>query len=93
MPALLRYAPSPLLSNGYLHEVLDRWFEQQIKPSLHGKAELIRFADDFVVVCEKREDAEGLLEQVKTRFASYGLTIHPDKTRIVDFRHAPLAKQ
>jgi len=78
---------SPLLSNVYLHEVLDRWFEQQIKPTLHGKAELIRFADDFVVVCEKREDAEGLLAQVKARFANYGLTIHPDKTRIVDFRY------
>jgi group II intron reverse transcriptase/maturase len=78
---------SPLLSNVYLHEVLDRWFEQTIKPELHGRAELIRFADDFVVVCEKREDAEALLEQVKARFESYGLTIHPDKTRIVDFRH------
>jgi RNA-directed DNA polymerase len=78
---------SPLLSNVYLHEVLDRWFTQQIKPQLHGRAELIRFADDFVVVCQNREDAEALLEQVKARFASYGLTIHPEKTRIVDFRH------
>jgi RNA-directed DNA polymerase len=78
---------SPLLSNVYLHEVLDRWFEQQIKPQLSGRAELIRFADDFVVVCERREDAEGLLEKVRARFASYGLMIHPEKTRIVDFRH------
>ncbi len=78
---------SPLLSNVYLHEVLDRWFEQQVKPQLSGRAELIRFADDFVMVCQRREDAEALLEQVKTRFASYGLTIHPEKTRIVDFRH------
>ena len=78
---------SPMLSNIYLHEVLDGWFERGIKPKLHGKAELIRFADDFVVVCEKREDAEALLEQVTARFQSYGLTIHPEKTRIVDFRH------
>ena len=78
---------SPLLSNVYLHEVLDGWFEQQIKPRLQGRAELIRFADDFVVVCRRREDAEALLEQVKARFESYGLAIHPDKTRIVDFRH------
>lgn len=78
---------SPLLSNVYLHEVLDSWFVREIKPKLHGKAELIRFADDFVVVCQRREDAEALLEQVKARFDSYGLTIHPDKTRIVDFRH------
>ncbi len=77
---------SPLLSNVYLHEVLDRWFTQQIKPQLRGKADLIRFADDFVVVCEKREEAEQVLAQVKTRFESYGLTIHPEKTRIVDFR-------
>jgi hypothetical protein len=76
-----------MLSNIYLHEVLDGWFEREIKPKLHGKAELIRFADDFVVVCEKREDAEALLEQVAARFQSYGLTIHPEKTRIVDFRH------
>lgn len=78
---------SPMLSNIYLHEVLDGWFEREIKPKLHGQAELIRFADDFVVVCEKREDAEALLEQVSARFQSYGLTIHPEKTRIVDFRH------
>jgi group II intron reverse transcriptase/maturase len=78
---------SPCLSNIYLHEVLDRWFVREIKPGLQGKAELIRFADDFVVVCEKREDAEALLAQVAARFQAYGLTIHPEKTRIVDFRH------
>lgn len=78
---------SPMLSNIYLHEVLDRWFVQKVKPKLHGQAELIRFADDFVVVCQKREDAEALLAQVAERFQSYGLTIHPEKTRIVDFRH------
>ena len=76
-----------MLSNIYLHEVLDRWFVEETKPKLAGKAELIRYADDFVVVCEKREDAEALLEQVTARFQSYGLTIHPEKTRIVDFRH------
>lgn len=78
---------SPCLSNIYLHEVLDRWFVREIKGKLQGRAELIRFADDFVVVCEKREDAEALLAQVAARFQAYGLTIHPEKTRIVDFRH------
>jgi group II intron reverse transcriptase/maturase len=78
---------SPMLSNIYLHEVLDGWFEREVKLKLRGKAELVRFADDFVMVCEKREDAEALLEQVTARFRSYGLTIHPEKTRIVDFRH------
>jgi hypothetical protein len=78
---------SPLLSNVFLHEVLDGWFVRDIKPQLRGKAELIRFADDFVVVCEKREDAEALLARVAERFQKYGLVIHPEKTRIVDFRH------
>ena len=85
--ALLRCAPSPLLSNIYLHEVLDRWFTHEIKPKLRGRAELIRFADDFVLVCERREEAEARLAQVKTRFENHGLTLHPEKTRIVDFRH------
>jgi len=62
---------SPMLSNIYLHEVLDGWFERTIKPGLHGRAELIRFADDFVVICEEREDAEALLAQVTERFRSY----------------------
>lgn len=78
---------SPMLSNIYLHEVLDYWFEHEIKPGLEGRAELIRFADDFVVVCEKREDAENLLGLVRERFTRYGLEIHPDKTRIAAFRN------
>lgn len=78
---------SPALSNVFLHEVLDGWFEFEIKPKLRGTAELIRYADDFVVVCEHRDDAEALLELVKVRFENYGLAIHPEKTRIVDFRH------
>lgn len=78
---------SPMLSNVFLHEVLDGWFVREMEPKLSGKTELIRFADDFVVVCEKREDAEALREQVSARFRSYGLAIHPEKTRIVDFRH------
>lgn len=78
---------SPALSNVFLHEVLDGWFEFEIKPKLRGTAVLIRYADDFVVVCEHRDDAEALLELVKVRFENYGLAIHPEKTRIVDFRH------
>lgn len=77
---------SPMLSNIYLHEVLDTWFEQQIQPKLNGKAELIRFADDFVIICKERTDAEALLKLTQQRFESYGLKIHPEKTRIADFR-------
>ena len=78
---------SPMLSNVFLHEVLDGWFVREAKPKLPGKAELIRFADDFVVVCKEREDAKALLAQATARFQSYGLAIHSEKTRIVDFRH------
>lgn len=78
---------SPMLSNIYLHEVMDCWFEEEIKPELKAQASLVRFADDFVVVCSERAEAETLLERIRTRFAGYGLTIHPEKTRIVDFRH------
>jgi RNA-directed DNA polymerase len=78
---------SPLLSNIYLHTVLDVWFEDTVCPRLKGTARLIRFADDFVMVFERRDDAQRTLEVLGKRFAKYGLTIHPDKTRLVDFRH------
>jgi RNA-directed DNA polymerase len=69
---------SPLLSNIYLHEVLDVWFEQDIKPRLRGKAFLIRFADDFVMGFERQDDARRVLEVLSKRFEKYGLTIHPE---------------
>ena len=80
---------SPLLSNIYLHEVLDQWFEQQIKPRLQGRAFLIRFADDAVMGFEYESDAERVREVLPKRFGKYGLTIHPEKTRMVDFRRPP----
>ena len=76
---------SPLLSNIYLHEVLDVWFEQVIKPLLSGKAFLIRFADDFVMGFERQVDAQRVLEVLYKRFEKYGLTIHPEKTRLISF--------
>ena len=78
---------SPLLSNIYLHTVLDVWFEEVVCPRLKGVAKLIRFADDFVIVFERQDDAQRVLEVLAKRFGKYGLTIHPDKTRLVDFRH------
>jgi RNA-directed DNA polymerase len=78
---------SPLLSNIYLHTVLDVWFEQEVCPRLQGKAKLIRFADDFVIVFKHQADAQRVLEVLPKRFGKYGLTIHPDKTCLVDFRH------
>ena len=77
---------SPLLSNIYLHTVLDEWFEGQVKPRLKGRAFLIRFADDFVMGFENESDARRVLEVLPKRFGRYGLALHPDKTRRFDFR-------
>ena len=77
---------SPLLANVYLHYVLDIWFEQEVQPRLRGKAFLIRYADDFVIGFTCEEDAHRVLEVLPKRFGKYGLTIHPDKTRLVAFQ-------
>lgn len=77
---------SPLLSNVYLHEVLDVWFEQEVKPRLQGRAFLIRYADDFVLAFSHEEDARRVLAVLPKRFGKYGLALHPDKTRLVEFR-------
>jgi RNA-directed DNA polymerase len=76
---------SPLLANVYLHYVLDVWFEQVVKPRLKGHAFLVRYADDFVVGFACEEDARRVLEVLPKRFGKYGLTLHPDKTRLVRF--------
>lgn len=78
---------SPLLSNIYLHEVLDCWFAETVKPRMKGKAELIRYADDFVILFERYDDARRVLDVLPKRFEKYGLTVHPEKTRLVDFVH------
>jgi len=77
---------SPWLANVYLHEVLDRWFEEQVKPRLHGRAFLIRYVDDFVLCFEHERDARRVWEVLPKRFAKYGLRLHPEKTKLVDFR-------
>jgi len=77
---------SPMLSNIYLHEVLDRWFAQVVRPRLKGQAFLIRFADDAVIVCQLKQDAERILGVLPKRFEKYGLRVHPEKTRLVEFR-------
>jgi group II intron reverse transcriptase/maturase len=77
---------SPLLANIYLHYVLDEWFEREVKPRLRGRAFLIRYADDLVMGFACEDDARRVLEVLPKRFAKYGLTIHPDKTRLVPFR-------
>ena len=76
---------SPLLSNIYLHEVLDSWFANVVKPRLKGNAFLIRFADDAVLVFARKEDAERVMDVLPKRFGKYGLTVHPEKTRLIWF--------
>lgn len=76
---------SPLLANIYLHYVLDEWFEEQVKPVLAGEAKLIRYADDFVLAFTNKRDAQRVYAVLGKRFAKYGLTIHPEKTRLVRF--------
>jgi RNA-directed DNA polymerase len=73
---------SPLLSNIYLHTVLDAWYDE-IKGLLEGRSFLVRFADDFVLGFERKEDAQKVMQVIFKRFAKYGLTLHPEKTRLV----------
>jgi RNA-directed DNA polymerase len=66
--------------------VLDVWFEKEVRPRLSGEASLVRFADDFVMTFETHRDAQRVLEVLGKRLGRYGLTLHPDKTRFIDFR-------
>ncbi len=81
---------SPLLANVYLHHVLDVWFEEVVRPRLSGRAFLIRYADDAVIVCDRRRDAQRLMVVLPKRAARFGLTLHPDKTRLVAFTRPTL---
>jgi group II intron reverse transcriptase/maturase len=76
---------SPLLANIFLHE-LDVWFEREIKRRLRGRAVLIRYADDAVLGFSDEEDARRVLAVLPKRFGKYGLALHPEKTRLIDFR-------
>ncbi len=76
---------SPLLSNIFLHEVLDEWFVETVRSRLKGRSFLIRFADDGVFGFTSEEDARRVLKVLPKRFEKYGLTLHPEKTRLVRF--------
>jgi group II intron reverse transcriptase/maturase len=86
-------ALSPLLGNVYLHYTLDVWFEREIRPRLRGRATLIRYADDFVLGFERQDDAECVMALLHERMASFGLTLHPDKTRLLPFRQPPASQR
>jgi group II intron reverse transcriptase/maturase len=75
---------SPLLSNVYLHYVLDEWFSEQIQPLLKGKSFIVRYADDFVLGFTDKSDAERVMAVLPKRFAKYDLTLHAEKTKLID---------
>jgi RNA-directed DNA polymerase len=77
---------SPILSNVYLHEVLDRWFEDVVRKHLYGRGFLVRYADDAVLVLSDERDAQRVMKALPKRFGKYSLTVHPQKTRVVCFR-------
>lgn len=77
---------SPLLANIYLHHVLDTWFETVVKPRMKGPCLLVRYADDFVMVFGQQQDARKVFEVLPKRLGKYGLTLHPEKTRLIPFR-------
>jgi RNA-directed DNA polymerase len=78
---------SPLLSNIYLHHVLDEWFETEVRSRMRGRCTLVRYADDLVMAFEHSDDARRVLAVLGKRLERYGLTLHPDKTRFIDFRN------
>jgi hypothetical protein len=84
---------SPLLANVYLHYVLDVWFDGVVRPRLRGRAELIRYADDVLIVFEREDDARRVMNVLPKRCSKYGLTVHPEKTRLIAFRRPAKAAQ
>lgn len=76
---------SPLLANIYLHYILDLWFERVEKRQVRGYTELIRYADDFIIGAQTRQEAEQILTDLKARFQKFNLTLSPEKTKIIEF--------
>ena len=76
---------SPMLSNIYLHEALDKWFVEVAQPRLRGRSMIVRFADDVILGFENKAEADKVLLALTRRFEKYGLALHPEKTRLVYF--------
>jgi hypothetical protein len=77
---------SPLLANVFLHYVLDEWFAAEVRPRMKRKAALVRYCDDFVMAFEDFRDCQRVLAVLGKRVGRFGLALHPEKTRMVDFR-------
>lgn len=80
---------SPLLSNIFLHYVLDDWFVKTVVPRMKGKCFIIRWADDFIIGCESKADATRIMDVLPKRFAKYDLNLHPKKTVMIPFSKPP----
>jgi len=76
---------SPMLSNIFLHYVLDLWFEKRVRPQVRGACYLVRYADDFICMVQYQDDAERIKQAMQERFAKFQLQLHPDKTRVLSF--------
>ena len=76
---------SPLLANIYLHYVFDLWVQKWRTKQAHGDVIVVRFADDFIVGLQHRAEGERFLDDLRRRLAKFGLELHPDKTRLIEF--------
>ncbi|MGH8546214.1 MAG: reverse transcriptase/maturase family protein, partial [Gammaproteobacteria bacterium] len=85
-------AVSPLLANIYLHYVFDLWSERRRRTQLRGAMIVVRYGDDMVVGFEQREEAEACLQDVRGRFNDFGLQLHSEKTRLLEFGHFAVAR-
>jgi len=83
---------SPLISNIYLHEVLDKWYVETLKPRLKGKSFLVRFADDAVMGFSNKNDALRVMKVLGKRLEKFSLTLHTDKTKLVKFQNPSSSK-
>ena len=84
---------SPVLSNIFLHYVLDDWFAREVKPRMRGRCFIIRYADDFIIGCELESDAKRLMGVLPKRFNRYGLSLHPEKTKLIPFKKPALKEK
>src|SRR5215469_8051005 len=76
---------SPLIANVYLHYVFDLWADAWRRKVARGEVIVVRYADDFVMGFQHRADAERFLSELRERLAKFGLELHPDKTRLIEF--------
>ena len=76
---------SPILANVYLHYALDLWMEKVVKPNCRGAVEIVRYADDFVICVQYKDEAVKILAELKQRLTKFKLELAEDKTRLIEF--------